>query len=74
MDLDRVVEICKNMAVDNAFKLERARSPASKRQTKENLSFWATAGYYLEIVGAMSDDEFLDMENRVKSKKGGSGE
>jgi len=70
-DLDACLEICKNMAADNSYKLSRAKSPQSKRTAKESLSFWSSTGYYLSILETMADDEFLDFEARLSSKKGG---
>ena len=71
MSLDEVVKICKDMTADNVYKLERAKSPANKRNAKTNISFWGSISYYLGLVDAMTDDEFLQIEDRIKSKKGG---
>lgn len=72
-DLDECIEICKNMAADNGYKLKRAKSPASKRQANANVRFWGSTAYYLGLVEAMTDDEVLQLEERIKSKEGGQG-
>lgn len=70
MNLDELVQIVKDMAVDNQYKVERAKSPASKRHAKTNIRFWGSMGYYLQLVEAMTDDEVLQLEDRIKAKKG----
>ena len=70
-NLDEVVRICKDMTADNLYKLERAKSPANKRNAKSNISFWGSVSYYLGLVEAMTDDEVLKMEDRIKAMKGG---
>lgn len=70
-NLDEVVRICKDMTADNLYKMERAKSPANKRSAKANISFWGSVSYYLGLVEAMTDDEVLQMEDRIKAKKGG---
>lgn len=65
-----MIRICKDMTVDNQYKLERAKSPANKRAAKTNISFWGSVSYYLGLVEAMTDDEVLQMEDRIKSTKG----
>jgi len=68
--LYEMIRICKEMTVDNQYKLERAKSPANKRAAKTNISFWGSVSYYLELVESMTEDEVLQMEERVKEKKG----
>lgn len=69
--LSEVITICKELTVENHYKSERAKSPARKRVAKTNASFWGSVAYYLGIVEAMTDDEVLHLEDRVKGKKGG---
>jgi hypothetical protein len=71
VDLDECFRICTNMTVDSQFKEARAKSPASKRNAKTQIRFWGSTAYYLGLVEAMTDDEVLQLEDRIKAKKGG---
>lgn len=69
MDLDEMIKIVKDMNDDHAYKLKRARTPRAKRLATTNLRFWGTAGYYLDLIRELTDDEFLKLEEKVKQRK-----
>ena len=69
MNIDEMIKIAKDMSVDQSYHLKRARSPKAKRMATTNLRFWITAGYYLELINEMTDDEFLNLEDRLNQKK-----
>lgn len=71
MDLDEVVEIVNHQVVDLMHSIPRTRSPKTKRMQEKSLKFWGNISYYLKIVAAMSDDEFLSLEEKMKEVSNG---